>query len=561
MPRDGAAVNAVIPWASDAAVVLGLGALSWWRLRSVAPVIAAAIGLVPAMACGIRAPMSSAALAIAGLAGIAIACVEAKRRALEDDRGRSAVAVIVVLAVLWAGLSLPLDPRARTGSASMAAVGALLLSPLALAALVALALVPRLGKRPVSGWTILNSICGYGAFATACMSLPLVAPLALILPGGRVRWIAWAMRWAMHGVYAATPTVSWRCQGEVRALGGARVVVSNHEGMLDILAACTVSGTRTFLAKTWVFRAFPLGLAARAAGLRNIDILDADDYQEGAVATLGDDVGIFVFPEGTRSKDGRIGRFRPGAFVLARSLGAPVVPIAIAGSRVGICPGSMWIHPSRVVSRVLPPMAALPDESVRAFADRVRAAIARERQALLRGLLPTRHLARGRRERFLGLGGATARAIEREERVGAWRVLTRLAIGDDGDWLIAGCGWSTLLVALRQLAPASRLLAGEADPRRRAVARHAWWRDGDLIGERLDGGAVVDPVGVIALDASADGLVPLIAARSPSFIIAADIAAWRAAFPAYQVVDVVAGLTALRAPTIAEVPPVREGGR
>ncbi|MBA3848096.1 MAG: 1-acyl-sn-glycerol-3-phosphate acyltransferase, partial [Planctomycetes bacterium] len=483
--------------------------------------------------------------------GIAIANTQAKRRVLATyGRGWSAVAIIVVLAVLWIGLAVPLDPKARPN----VIVPLLVLLPSACAGFVALGLVPPIGKRPVSGWTILNSICGYAAFATACLSLPLFAPFALILPGGRVRWIARAMRWAMHGVYAATPVASWRCQGDARALTGARVVISNHEGMLDILAACTVPGTRTFLAKTWVFRAFPLGLAARAAGLRNSDILAADDYQEGAAATLGDDVGIFVFPEGTRSKDGRIGRFRPGAFVLARALAAPVVPIAIAGSRIGICPGSMWIHPSRVVSRVLPPMSSMPDESVRAYADRVRAAIVRERQALLRDLLPTRHLARSRRERFIGLGGATARAIEREDRAGAWRLLTRLAISDDGDWLIAGCGWSTLMVALRQVAPASRLLAGEPDARRRAVAHHAWWRESDLIGQSLDQVHVVDPVGVIALDAFADRLLPVIAARSPSFIIASDIAPWRVALPTYLVVDTVAGLTALRAPTTADVP-------
>ncbi len=214
----------------------------------------------------------------------------------------------------------------------------------------------------------------------------------------------------------------------------------------------------------------------------------------------------------------------------------------------------MWIHPTRVISRVLPPMASLPDESVRAYAERVRAAIVRERQALLRDLLPTRHHARSRRERFIGLGGASARSIEREERAGAWRLLTRLAIDDDGDWLIAGCGWSTLMVALRQLAPASRLVAIEPDARRRAVAQHAWWRELDQIDGSLDGIQVVEPVGVIALDPYDPRLVPLIAARSPSFILATDIAPWRAALPTYIVVDSIAGLTALRAPGTADVP-------
>jgi 1-acyl-sn-glycerol-3-phosphate acyltransferase len=334
---------------------------------------------------------------------------------------------------------------------------------------------------PVDAMTVLNSLCGYSTFAVFCLTLPLFLPFALLLPGGRRRWIAVAMRFAMRRVFNVTPTVSWRCDGDLAALNGARVVVSNHEGMLDILAACSLPGTRTLLAKTWVFRAFPLGVAARAAGLYNSDALTPEDYQDGAPLTLPDPrVGIFVFPEGSRSRDGAVHRFRPGAFVLAKHLDVPVVPVVMAGSRQGIRPGSLWIHPTRVLTRVLAPMRPTADESHRQFAARVRDTIVRERHHLMVELLRQGHLDRHRRHRSYGLMAPFRWAIRDEEATGAWRLLLDLPYGG-GSWLFLGCGWSTMPLTARLLYAEAALHLVEREEYHLMVARHLWVEAGDRI--------------------------------------------------------------------------------
>jgi 1-acyl-sn-glycerol-3-phosphate acyltransferase len=334
---------------------------------------------------------------------------------------------------------------------------------------------------PVDPATVINSLCGYTSFAFFCLTLPLLLPLALVLPGGRRRWVAVAMRFAMRRVFNVTPTVTWRFDGEIAALKTARVVVSNHEGMLDILAACSLPGLRTLLAKTWVFRAFPLGVAARAAGLANSDALTPEDFQEGAPVTLPDPrVGIFVFPEGSRSRNGAIHRFRPGAFVLAKHLDAPVVPVVMAGSRLGIRPGSMWIHPTRMHTRVLPPMRPQAEESHRQFAARVRDAIVRGRHQVLVELLAQGHLDRHRRHRSHGLTAPLRRAIRDEENSGMWRVLLDLP-SQEGGWLFIGCGWSSLPLTTRLLHAEARILLVESDAERAQVARHQWVDAGDQI--------------------------------------------------------------------------------
>jgi 1-acyl-sn-glycerol-3-phosphate acyltransferase len=334
--------------------------------------------------------------------------------------------------------------------------------------------------------TIINSICGYSAFAFFCVTLPLFLPIALLLPGGRRRWIAIAMRYAMRTVFAVTPTVTWRFDGNLAALRTARVVVSNHEGMLDILAACGLPGWRTLLAKTWVFRAFPLGVAARAAGLCNSELLTPDAYQSEATMTLPDPrIGLFVFPEGRRSRSGIIDRFRPGAFVLAKHLPSTVVPVAVAGSRQGIRPGSMWIHPTYVHSRVLPEMSIMPDESYRQFAARVREAIVNGRREVMTMLLKSGKLDRHRKHRLCVLAGTERQLALAELRDSSWQIILALPVAA-GPWILLGLGWSTVAQVIRLLYPNAPIFACEPDDARRAVAVRLWQRDGDMVVKNLD---------------------------------------------------------------------------
>jgi 1-acyl-sn-glycerol-3-phosphate acyltransferase len=58
-----------------------------------------------------------------------------------------------------------------------------------------------------------------------------------------------------------------------------------------------------------------------------------------AVRLLQAGEAVMIFPEGGRSVDGRIGRFKPGAFRLAVSVGVPVLPVTIAGGHQSWPPG------------------------------------------------------------------------------------------------------------------------------------------------------------------------------------------------------------------------------
>ena len=82
-----------------------------------------------------------------------------------------------------------------------------------------------------------------------------------------------------------------------------------------------------------------------------------------------------MFPEGTRSRDGRVARFKGGSFYLALEAGLPVVPLSVVGSRHVMLKGRLATYPGRGPSgraRADRHAAAWPVPTPKAFGERVR---------------------------------------------------------------------------------------------------------------------------------------------------------------------------------------------
>jgi len=92
-------------------------------------------------------------------------------------------------------------------------------------------------------------------------------------------------------------------------------------------------------------------------------------------ALLADGWRLVIFPEGTRSRNGDIGRFKPGAALIAVRTGVPVLPVRIDGLWDVLPPGSRRPHRRPVRVRFGEPLIARPDESPRAFAERLEATV------------------------------------------------------------------------------------------------------------------------------------------------------------------------------------------
>lgn len=97
---------------------------------------------------------------------------------------------------------------------------------------------------------------------------------------------------------------------------------------------------------------------------------------------------LLVFPEGTRSADGRVGRFRAGIFRLAIESGLPIVPLAVRGTRHVMKKGRLMTCPGHVSLEVFPPIetTGLSSDDAKRLADDVQrvivAAVAGDEDAL-----------------------------------------------------------------------------------------------------------------------------------------------------------------------------------
>ncbi|MGH2766396.1 MAG: lysophospholipid acyltransferase family protein [Actinomycetota bacterium] len=88
---------------------------------------------------------------------------------------------------------------------------------------------------------------------------------------------------------------------------------------------------------------------------------------------------ILVYPEGTRSRDGRLGTFRSGAAYLAVAHRLPVVPIYLHGTYLAMPRGVRWPRPHPVEVHIGAPIRPEPGEDHRGLTERIQSALARMR--------------------------------------------------------------------------------------------------------------------------------------------------------------------------------------
>jgi 1-acyl-sn-glycerol-3-phosphate acyltransferase len=190
------------------------------------------------------------------------------------------------------------------------------------------------------------------------------------------------------GVRAAGIRVEVRGLEHVPA-GRSCIFLSNHVSNLDppvLLPA--IPGRTSVLLKRELMRIPILGTAMRMAKFVPVDRASKRESAVASVAAaaeaLKEGLHILIFPEGTRSPDGRLGKFKKGPFYLAFESGAPIVPVVIQGTERMMRKGSSAITPGVATVTMLP--AILPEECVsrEELMERVRVAMIAELPAQMR---------------------------------------------------------------------------------------------------------------------------------------------------------------------------------
>lgn len=206
-------------------------------------------------------------------------------------------------------------------------------------------------------------------------------------PTDRYHW-AWhravrflCQRVILRAVVDAEVRVSVEGARNVEGLKGPFILVANHSSHLDAATmfahlpyslirdvAQAVAGDY-FYEQVWrrtltsfFFNSYPVdrdGRKSKRAGL--------------SVSLLRSGVPLCIFPEGTRSRDGVMKSFKPGAAALGRALRVPVVPVAIVGAHEAMPVGASWVKKGRppVTLLIGKPLRVKAGESLADFNARV----------------------------------------------------------------------------------------------------------------------------------------------------------------------------------------------
>jgi len=133
--------------------------------------------------------------------------------------------------------------------------------------------------------------------------------------------------------------------------GRPAVFMANHQSNCDPPALLAVLPRMLVMVKKEFFRVPILGRGMLACGFIAVDRRNREQALEAVekgVQALKAGRSFLVYPEGTRSPDGRLQRFKKGVFVMAIKAGAPIVPISVSGSNKIMPKGKFVIRPGDV---------------------------------------------------------------------------------------------------------------------------------------------------------------------------------------------------------------------
>ena len=207
---------------------------------------------------------------------------------------------------------------------------------------------------------------GFATLTLLCVYLALGIPVGLIgipltLITKDVTWLYRASMWVTRtGVRLAGVRVQMSGFENIPA-DGSCLFMANHVSNLDPPALVPMIPRRCVVLLKKELMSIPLlGRAMTLGGFIPVERGSRRDAAQASVAAAtraaSEGLPIVVFPEGTRSLDGRLSRFKKGPFYLAQGTGAPIVPVTVWGTERCLPKGKSLITPGVVEVRLLEPI-------------------------------------------------------------------------------------------------------------------------------------------------------------------------------------------------------------
>lgn len=166
--------------------------------------------------------------------------------------------------------------------------------------------------------------------------------------------------WSRIGLWLTFCPVTVIGKENIRKEDRPYVVVANHQSGYDIFAMYGYMGIPfRWVMKQSLRNMWFIGKSCEMAGFIFVDETKkssiANTIEQGK-KTLSEGNSIFIFPEGSRTLTGKMGRFKKGAFVMASELGRPILPVSIDGAFDVLVRGKKIPHPHRITLTIHKPI-------------------------------------------------------------------------------------------------------------------------------------------------------------------------------------------------------------
>lgn len=229
----------------------------------------------------------------------------------------------------------------------------------------------RTAKRnfPHTWYSLFITITALTIFVAGSLFLTLVSYILIFFPAGKKSKQAFfhylLYYFGFLQLYAMCNEKKVRQNPAHETFEKPAVIIANHQSVIDIMQMLTLHPKIIMVTKEWVSRSPLFGKVARFAGF-----VDITKGYEPAVAHIrqymDDGYSVVIFPEGTRSPDGKLHRFHKGAFYLAEALKADIIPVLLYGHGQAMSKDDyLYLKDAVLATKILPRMPYREGETYR----------------------------------------------------------------------------------------------------------------------------------------------------------------------------------------------------
>ncbi len=214
------------------------------------------------------------------------------------------------------------------------------------------------GLQPYTAKYLLITIIGFIAFVICSLLLTIIGLLIIVLyPAGKKKKklaFHYVIAYAFRFFLAAFFNVKKRIVNEHKEdFSKPALIIANHQSHIDLALTLQLHPKIIVFTNDWVYNNFFYGWIVKMA-----DYYPASQGAENAFpkleALIADGYSILIFPEGTRSITGDIGRFHKGAFLAAEKLGLDILPVLIHGAGDAVTKNDFHFKDGALTVKYLP---------------------------------------------------------------------------------------------------------------------------------------------------------------------------------------------------------------